>query len=248
MNHPMDIAEFVKNGQRVLEDTAAYYESLVDRPPMSTVEPGYLYKQMPLEAPEEPESFEAVRADIETKIMPGITHWQSGNFFAWYPGNTSFPSMLGDMYCNMLDARGFNWICSPAVTELETVVTDWLGKLLGLSPRFMALNDDGTEGVGGGIIQGTASEAVLLAVIAARQCVFDRLYAQGATESDIDNARSKMVVYYSDQTHSCSEKATLVIGCKGRKIATDSKQRLMGPALRAQIDEDKRAGLIPFFV
>ncbi|KAJ2714163.1 hypothetical protein H4R19_001874, partial [Coemansia spiralis] len=81
MNHPMDIDKFVKNGQRVLEDTATYYESLVDRPPMSTVKPGYLYKQMPLEAPEEPESFEAVRADIETKIMPGITHWQSGNFF-----------------------------------------------------------------------------------------------------------------------------------------------------------------------
>ncbi|KAJ2534070.1 hypothetical protein EV175_007050, partial [Coemansia sp. RSA 1933] len=117
----MDVNEFRKHGKEMIDTIANYYETLDQRPPKSTVSPGYLYKLIPHEAPEEPESFEAIKDDIESKIMPGMTHWQSGNFFGWYPSNSSFPGMLGDMYSSMFNIVGFNWICSPAATELETV-------------------------------------------------------------------------------------------------------------------------------
>ncbi|KAJ2382172.1 hypothetical protein GGI05_005739, partial [Coemansia sp. RSA 2603] len=133
----MDIAAFRKQGKEVIDNICDYYENLDEIPPMSVVKPGYLYKLIPHEPPEEPESFEDVQKDLQDKIMPGITHWQSGNFFGWFPSSNSFPSMIGDMYSNMLNIVGFNWICSPAVTELETMMTDWLGKLIGLDKRFM---------------------------------------------------------------------------------------------------------------
>ncbi|KAJ2765451.1 hypothetical protein IWQ57_004771, partial [Coemansia nantahalensis] len=117
----MDTNEFLKHARRALCDIAEYYEDMPDKAPHSTVKPGYLYRLLPLEAPEEPESFDAIHNDMETKIVPGITHWQSGNFFGWYPASNSFPAMLGDMYSSMFSVPGFNWICSPAATELETV-------------------------------------------------------------------------------------------------------------------------------
>ncbi|KAJ2634506.1 hypothetical protein GGF40_004158, partial [Coemansia sp. RSA 1286] len=131
----MDTSEFRKRGKEVIDAIADYYENLDQMPPMSTVKPGYLYKLMPHQAPEAPEAFEKIQKDIHDKIMPGMTHWQSGNFFGWFPSNSSFPAMIGDMYSTMFDVVGFNWICSPAVTELETVVMDWLAKLIGLDKR-----------------------------------------------------------------------------------------------------------------
>ncbi|KAJ2800584.1 hypothetical protein H4R21_003119, partial [Coemansia helicoidea] len=244
----MDTNEFLKHARRALCDIAEYYEDMPDKAPHSTVKPGYLYRLLPLEAPEEPESFDAIHNDMETKIVPGITHWQSGNFFGWYPASNSFPAMLGDMYSSMFSVLGFNWICSPAATELETVVTDWLGKLIGLDKRFRAINDDGTECDGGGIIQETASDAILLSMIGGRQRVLERLRAEGASDDDIARARTKLVAYFSDQTHSCGEKATMVIGCKVHTIESDRGLRLTADALRAAVAADKAAGLIPFFV
>ncbi|KAJ2891440.1 hypothetical protein GGI21_003251 [Coemansia aciculifera] len=244
----MDANEFRKRGKEVVDAIADYYESLDSVPPLSTVNPGYLYKIMPNEAPEDPEPFEDIQADIKTKIMPGMTHWQSGNFFAWFPSNSSFPGILGDMYSSMFNIVGFNWICSPAATELETVVMDWLGKLVGLDKRYMGIKDDGTEGAGGGVIQGTASEAHIVVMIAAREKALERLKAQGASEEEADQKRYKFVAYFSDQTHSAGQKAANVVGCKTHTISTGSDLRLTKEALQAAIATDKAAGLIPFFV
>ncbi|KAJ2663159.1 hypothetical protein IWW48_001480 [Coemansia sp. RSA 1200] len=149
----------------MIDIIADYYDNVDKLPLLSTVEPGYLYKLLPQEAPEEPESFAAVKNDLESKIIPGITHWQSGNFFGWFPSSGSFPSILGDMYSIMLNTVGFNWICSPAATELETIVMDWLGRLIGLDSRFLSFNEDMTEGTGGGVIQGSATEAQIVAIV-----------------------------------------------------------------------------------
>ncbi|KAI9505104.1 dopa decarboxylase [Coemansia spiralis] len=210
----MDTAEFRKYGKEMVDIIADYYENVNNMPPKSTVKPGYLYKLMPREIPEDP--------NIETKIMPGMTHWQSGNFFGWFPSTNSFPSMLGDMCTNMFDIVGFNWTCSPAATELETVVMDWLGKLIGLNKRFLSFSEDGTEAAGGGVILGSAKEA--------------------------ERMKSRFVVYGSDQTHFATQKDARIVGCKMHAVVSDENFRLTKEALEAAIEEDKNAGLVPFFV
>ncbi|KAJ1939056.1 hypothetical protein EC988_007415, partial [Linderina pennispora] len=181
----MDVNEFRVRGKQVIDEIADYYENLASIKPMATVEPGYLYKLLSHEVPETGESLDAIQKDIKEKIMPGMTHWQSPNFYAWFPSNTSFPAMLGDMYCGMFSIVEFNWLCSPAATELETVVMDALGKLIGLPERFMAIQEDGFEGDGGGVIQGGASEAMMVAMIAAREMATEKLKAQGVAEDKI---------------------------------------------------------------
>ncbi|KAJ2844476.1 hypothetical protein J3B02_004952 [Coemansia erecta] len=217
---------------------------------MSQVEPGYLYKLIPHKAPTEPETFDEVKRDFQTKIMPGITHWQSGNFFAWFLSSGSFPSIIGDMYSNMLNIVGFNWICSPAVTELETIMTDWLGKLLGLEKQFLSIQNDGSEGQGGGSIQGSASEAIVVAMIAAREKKLAELLkaCPELTQDDIDAIRPKLVAYYSDQTHSSGQKGANIIECKTHMIPSDDNFRLTSDALHEAIAADKQKGLVPFFV
>ncbi|KAJ2611186.1 hypothetical protein H4S08_003271 [Coemansia sp. RSA 1365] len=244
----MNATEFRKRGKEAVDAIADYYENLDNMPPMSEVKPGYLYGLMPHEAPENPESFDNIQKDIMSNIMPGITHWQSGNFFGWYPANSSFPAILGDMYSAMFNVVGFNWICSPAATELETVVMDWLGKLLGLDKRFRAIKDDCTEGCGGGIIQGSASEAHVSAMIAGREMMLAHLQALGMNDEEVDGVWHKFVAYFSDQTHSSGQKATNIIGCRSRSVPSDENFRLTRQALLAAIEQDRHDGLIPFFV
>jgi aromatic-L-amino-acid decarboxylase len=167
------------------------------------IQPGYLRPLLPDSAPAEPETVEDVFADLSSKILPGITHWQSPKFFGYYPCNVSTAGMLGEMLCGGLNVNGFSWITSPAATELETIVLDWLGKLLHLPEEFLS------SGKGGGVIQGTASEAVLVVMLAARNRALKQVSsaAQGMSEAE---ALSKLVVYSSDQTHSCVIKACQV--------------------------------------
>ncbi|KAJ1668317.1 hypothetical protein IW140_000379 [Coemansia sp. RSA 1813] len=244
----MDVNEFRRRGKEMIDTIADYYETLDQRPPKSAVGPGYLYKLIPHEAPEDPETFEAIQDDIESKIMPGMTHWQSGNFFGWYPSNSSFPGMLGDMYSSMFNIVGFNWICSPAATELETVVMDWLGKLIGLDKRFLSIKEDGTEGIGGGVIQGSASEAQIVTMIAARERMTAHLLSQGVSAEEVEQLQSKFVAYVSDQTHSATQKGAKIIGCKTHVISADSNFRLTKKALDAAVTKDRDAGFVPFFV
>src|SRR5262249_14883601 len=147
----------------------------------------------------------------EAKIMPGLTHWQSPNFMAFFPATATYPSMLGELYSAAFTAPAFNWLCSPAVTELETVVLDWMAQAMGLPEGYMSTSSEG----GGGVIQGSASEAIVTCMVAARERVLrrraDEEGLQGnAREKRIEELRAKLVALGSDQAHSSTAKAALI--------------------------------------
>uniref|UniRef100_A0AAR2LJR2 Aromatic-L-amino-acid decarboxylase n=1 Tax=Pygocentrus nattereri TaxID=42514 RepID=A0AAR2LJR2_PYGNA len=239
----MDTAEFRRRGKEMVDYVADYLENIEKRQVYPDVEPGYLRSLIPEEAPEQPETYEDVVKDIERVVMPGITHWHSPYFFAYFPTANSFPAILADMLSGAIGCVGFSWAASPACTELETVMLDWLGKMLNLPEEFLA----GTKGKGGGVIQGTASEATLVALLAARCRMVKRILSDDPERPEADII-SKLVAYSSDQAHSSVERAGLIGGVRMRKIPSDSKFSVRGEALRKVLEEDKAAGLIPFYV
>lgn len=132
--HPFSHEDFRREGYKMVDYIINYYKTLDSNniPVQSQVQPGYLRKLLPESPPEFPESFQSIMDDINEKISPGITHWQSPNFFSYFPANSSYPGILGDMCSSMFNVIGFSWICSPACTELETIVLDWLAKAMSL--------------------------------------------------------------------------------------------------------------------
>uniref|UniRef100_A0A8C7XF51 Aromatic-L-amino-acid decarboxylase n=1 Tax=Oryzias sinensis TaxID=183150 RepID=A0A8C7XF51_9TELE len=190
----MDAAEFRRRGKEMVDHVADYLEKIEERPVYPDVEPGYLRSLIPTEAPVEPDSYEDIMKDVERVIMPGITHWHSPNFFAYFPAASSYPAMLADMLCSAIGCIGFSWAASPACTELETVMLDWLGKMLQLPECFLA----GTHGHGGGVIQGTASEATLVSLLAARCKAIRRVQLLDPKKSEAE-ILSKLVAYTSEQ-------------------------------------------------
>ncbi|KAJ9072616.1 hypothetical protein DSO57_1025702 [Entomophthora muscae] len=228
----MDVKEFRKAAYLVVDAIADYYEQLDSIPVEHQVKVGYLAKLLPAEAPEDPEPFDIINSDFHKLIMPGVTHWQSGNFFAYYPCNSSFPAMLAEMYSNMINAQGFSWDTCPAMSELETVATDWLAKLIGLPADFHS------NSKGCGSIQGSASEAVLVTMVAAR----DRTLRNNPTQP------SKLVVYCSDQTHTSTRKAAQILGLTMKVIKSDELGQLRASALLYQLENDIREGLVPFYL
>lgn len=125
----MDSQEFRRRGTEMVEYICQYLETLEDRKVTPSVEPGYLRQLLPDEAPYHGENWDSIMEDVESKIMPGVTHWQHPRFHAYFPSGNSFPSILGDMLSDGIGCIGFSWAASPACTELETIVLDWLGKL-----------------------------------------------------------------------------------------------------------------------
>ena len=128
--------EFRRHGKEVIDWIADYYERVESYPVLSPVKPGEIRAALPKSAPVNGESFDAMVADVNRIILPGITHWQSPNFFAYFPSNNSFPSILGEMLSAGLGVQGMLWATSPACTELETHVLDWLVEMLGLPAAF----------------------------------------------------------------------------------------------------------------
>ena len=230
--------EFRRQGKAVIDWIADYYEKIESFPVLSQVEPGQIRASLPPEPPVHGESFEAVLNDVDKLILPGITHWQSPNFFAFFPANTSGPSILGELLSAGLGVQGMLWATSPACTELETHVLDWVADMLGLPAKFKS------DGAGGGVIQDSASSAALCAVLAARE------RATGY-ESNRRGCDGRLIAYCSAQTHSSVEKAVKVAGL-GREnlrlIETDESLAMRADALAQQIRKDKEAGLIPCFV
>ncbi|KAB2021906.1 hypothetical protein ES319_D07G172400v1 [Gossypium barbadense] len=192
---PMDAEQLREYGHKMVDFIADYYKTIENFPVLSQVEPGYLRNLLPDSAPNQPDSFQHVLDDIQAKILPGVTHWQSPNYFAYHPSNSSVAGFVGEMLSAGLNIVGFSWIASPAATELEMIVLDWLAKMLKLPEDFLS------AGQGGGVIQGTASEAVLVVLLAARDKVLRRVGK---------DALEKLVVYASDQTHSSLQKACQV--------------------------------------
>ncbi|XP_044753768.1 tyrosine decarboxylase-like isoform X2 [Coccinella septempunctata] len=208
------------------------------------VEPGYLRNLLPEEAPQEPEDWEAIMSDLDDKIMPGITHWQHPRFHAYFPSGNSFPSILADMLSDAIGCIGFSWAASPSCTELETIVVDWLARAMGLPNHFITSHRGST---GGGVIQGSASECILVSMLAARNQAIKHLKNMNP---DIEDSAflPKLVGYCSRESHSCVEKAAKILLVKLRILDPDEKGALRGGSLKEAMEKDAARGLLPFFV
>ncbi|KAB0805609.1 hypothetical protein PPYR_02579 [Photinus pyralis] len=206
--------------------------------------PGFLRLQIPESAPIEGEPWIDIFPDIENIIMPSVTHWQSPHMHAYFPALNCFPSLLGDMLSDAINCIGFTWASSPACTELETIVLNWLGKMIGLPDDFLHTRNDS---LGGGVIQTTSSEATLVCLLAGRTQAIKKYQEIYPDLEDVEiNAR--LVGYCSDQAHSSIEKAALIGLVKMRYVETDDNLSMRGPALLQTIKKDREKGLIPFWV
>jgi aromatic-L-amino-acid decarboxylase len=242
--------KFLEAAASAVNDIERYYSTLQERPVVPSISPGYLNQLLPTEAPQQGEQWDAIAKDIETKIMPGVTHWQSPKFMAFFPANSTYPGILGEMWSAALTAPAFNWMCSPVVTELETVVLDWLAKILGLPEGFMSTNQ------GGGVIQGSASEAIVTVMVAARER-FVRRQLERENITDPEEAedraceiRSRLVAVGSEQAHSSTKKASIIAGTRYRSITTsrDQAYALTGQDLRQKLEELTAKNLQPYYL
>jgi aromatic-L-amino-acid decarboxylase len=234
----MSPEEFRRQGHAVVDWIADYHSRIESFPVLSRAQPGEIRAKLPANAPERGEAFEQILGDMERVILPGITHWQSPNFYAYFPANASGPAILGDLLSSGLGVQGMLWSTSPACTELETHVLDWLAPMLGLPEKFLS------TGSGGGVIQDTASSASLCALLAARE---------RATQfaSNRKGCDGRLVAYCSTQTHSSVEKAIKIAGMGSdnlRHIEVDKNFAMRAGALARQIERDLEAGMVPCFV
>lgn len=230
--------QFRAYGYATIDWIATYLATLEDRPVRSTVEPGDVRAALPPRPPATGEPFAAVLADLDELIAPALTHWQHPSFFAFFPANSSGPAILGELLSAGLGVQGMLWETSPAVTELEQHVLDWVVELLGLPAAWRSST------TGGGVIQDSASSATLCALLAARH----RVTGGASRTQGVDRP---LVVYGSTQAHSSVEKAVRIAGHGSdqfRAIPVDARFALRPDALAAQIAEDQAAGLTPCMV
>ncbi len=230
--------QFREYGYTVIDWIADYYKDVGSLPVLSQVKPGEIGQSLPAEPPFEGEAFSAILRDMKQVILPGITHWQSPNFFAYFPANASGPAILGDLLSSALGVQGMLWATSPACTELETRVLDWLVPMLGLPGKFLSTSQ------GGGVIQDTASSSSLCAMLAARERTTNY-------RSNQQGCRDRLIAYTSNQAHSSIEKAAMVAGVgleNLRLIGVDGEFAMRPDSLAKQIEQDRAAGLVPFFV
>ncbi|CAF4759777.1 unnamed protein product [Pieris macdunnoughi] len=239
----MDSQQFREYGKAAIDFIADFYDNIREKDVLPSVEPGYLIKKLPEDAPEEPEDWKAVFKDFTDNIVPGVTRWQSPQFHAYYPTGTSFASIVGSLLCDGLGVVGITWMASPACTELEVVTMNWFGKLLGLPEEFL----NSSPGPGGGVIQGSASEATLVCLLAAKDKMIRRLQKLNP-DLDEDLTKIKFVAYTSDQCNSSVEKSGVLGSMKMRLLKADSSGRLRGETLKRAFEEDKAKGLIPCYV
>jgi aromatic-L-amino-acid/L-tryptophan decarboxylase len=233
-SHHMTAEDFRRHGHAMVDWVAEYLERAEQLPVMARTAPGEIRAALPPAPPERGEPFEAVMDDLDEIIVPGLTHWQSPNFFGYFPANTSGPSILGELLSAGLGVQGMLWATSPACTELETHVLDWVIDLLNLPERFRS------DGAGGGVIQDSASSATLCALLAARQRT-----GTGA------EAAHRLTVYASTQAHSSVDKAVRIAGLDDeglRHVAVDQTWAMDPAALAAAIEADIADGFIPTLV
>lgn len=231
----MSSEEFRAYGRQVVDWVADYWETVEGRPVRAAVQPGAVAAALPAHPPETGEPFEALLADLDRVILPGLTHWQHPSFFAYFPANASGPAVLGDLLSSGLGVQGMLWATSPAATELETVVLDWLAELLDLPAAFR----------GHGVIQDTASSALLCALLAA-------LHRASGGSVRADGVRDRYAVYLSPETHSAAEKAVRIAGLGDaalRRLDTDPDTlSVTADSLRAAVEADLAAGVVPLMV
>jgi aromatic-L-amino-acid decarboxylase len=237
-SYHMTPEEFRRRGHEVVDWIADYQSRVASLPVLSQVRPGEVRAGLPASPPEEGEPFEAVLRDLERIVLPGLTHWQSPRFFGYFPANSSGPSILGELLAAGLGVQGMLWSTSPACTELESHVLDWVVELLGLPERFRS------GGEGGGVIQDTASSASLCALLAARE-------RATRFESNRRGCDGRLTAYASGEAHSSIEKAVRIAGLGSeqlRLVPVDESRAMRPEALASAMERDRAAGLVPCFV
>ena len=234
----MSSQKFREAGKQLIDWLADYYEHVAQYPVLAQVVPGEVRASLPADPPQSGTDLQHIIQALDSKIMPGITHWQSPSFFAYFPANASEPSVLGDLISSGLGVQGMLWATSPACTEVEMQVLDWLAKMLGLPAAFLS------SGSGGGVIQDSASSSSLCAILAARE------RATGFRSNE-EGCREELIAYTSTQAHSSIEKDVKVAGIGRRNlrlIDVDENFAMRPEMLEKAIEEDKRTGKSPFFV
>lgn len=234
----LSAADFRTQGHALVDWIAGYLDGVEQHPVRSQVEPGDVRRQLPEHPPEVGEDFaehfEQVLADVDRIVVPGLTHWQHPSFFAYFPSNTSGPSILGELLSAGLGVQGMLWATSPACTEVETHMLDWLLDLLGLPETFRS------TGAGGGVLQDSASSATLCALLAARERVAPRI-------AD----RARCTVYASEHAHSSVGRAVRIAGldpANVRLIPADATHAMRADAFADVLAADVDAGLLPTMV
>jgi aromatic-L-amino-acid decarboxylase len=227
--------EFRRHGYAAVDWVADYLARVESLPVQAQVAPGDVRRKLPDHPPEEGEPFEDILRDVDDVVLPGITHWQSPSWFGYFPANSSGPSILGELLSAGLGVQGMLWSTSPACTEVETLVLDWLVELLGLPRRFHSAS------AGGGVIQDSASSAVLCALLAARE----RVTGYETNRTGVD---WPLTVYASTQAHSAVEKAVRIAGlgsARLRLVDVDERFSMRIDALTEAVAADLAAGLQP---
>jgi len=227
----MDNSEFTKWSNRATDWSQNYLDTIRDRPVRAQVKPGEIAAKLPVHAPETPEDMETIFADFERIVPDGMTHWQHPRFFAYFPSNAAPASMVAEQLANTIAAQCMLWQTSPAATEIEAVMINWLRDALGLASHFT------------GVIQDSATSSTLSAILTMRERALNwRGNASGVA------GESAPRIYASAQTHSSIDKACRVAGIGQDnliKIPTDSNYSMQPNALRSAIKEDRAAGLLP---
>ncbi len=227
----MNPDDFRRHGHAFVDWMADYLADIERHPVRSRAEPGEVSARLPAGPPQSGEAIETIFADFERIVIPGITHWQHPSFFAYFPANSSPPSVLAEMLTATLGAQCMSWQTSPAGTELETRVLDWLRRMIGLPEGFA------------GVIQDTASAATLCALVTARE----RATGGRANQAGMSQGRA-LTVYCSEEAHSSVEKGARIAGLGSenlRKIPADERFAMMPAALDEAIRADLAAGRTP---
>ncbi|MBI5362100.1 MAG: aminotransferase class V-fold PLP-dependent enzyme [Planctomycetes bacterium] len=228
----MHAEEFRRQGHALIDFIADYRATIEERPVRAQVEPGAIKAALPASPPMEPEPFGAVLADVERVLVPGLTLWSHPRFFGFFPSNGELSSVLGDYLSTGLGVLGLSWQASPALSELEEVVTDWLRQMTGLSSAWK------------GVIQDTASTSTLLALLCARERTTNFRVARGGLQAE----ERPLVVYVSEHAHSSVDKAALLAGfgrANVRSIEVDERFALRADVLERAIADDRAAGRVP---
>jgi aromatic-L-amino-acid decarboxylase len=229
----MDPEAFRREGHRIVDWLADYFATPERFPVLSRAAPGDLVRALPAQAPETGEPFDAIFRDFETRIVPGITHWNHPGFFAYFSITGSGPGVLAEMLSAGLNVQAMLWRTSPAATELEQVALGWLRQLMRLPDVFE------------GVIYDTASVSVLHALAAAREAVVPDVRTRGLT------GRGRVRVYLSAHTHSSADKSVILLGL-GQDAIThvpgDERHAMRVDLLREAIAADRRDGVTPLAV
>jgi aromatic-L-amino-acid/L-tryptophan decarboxylase len=228
----MDLEEFRRRGHQLIDWVADYRARVANLPVRSPLQPGAVKARLPKEPPMKPDSFDEVFEDLDRLIVPGLSNFQHPNFYGYFPSNSELASVLGDYLSTGLGVLGLSWQSSPALTELEEVVTDWMRQMVGLSQAWS------------GVIQDTASSSTLVAMLCARERSSDFSLARGGLQGET----KPLIVYVSEHSHSSVQKAALLAGfgrANLRSIPVDMKYAMRPDALAAAIQTDRSQGLLP---